>query len=157
MKHIVRSLKYLFTLILLLVVITLFMNFSGSLELSYKEQLALFMADGGALKISFFVLLAALYPLFGYIKRGVEGSVEQNRGQIDVAMQSSGFVFRRTDDRGRLIYGANTFFRRLTFLFEDEIVVEQVGEKIQIEGARRGVVYIVYCLDGFIKNSKRGE
>ncbi|MFR9503568.1 MAG: hypothetical protein SNH73_03860 [Rikenellaceae bacterium] len=157
MRYFIRSVKYLLMLITILVVITLFMNFAGDIELSYREQFDLFMvANNGALKICFFVMLSALFPLFGYVGRNVEGSVVENRGQIDVAMESSGFSFEREGD-GKLYYRANTFLRRLTFLFEDVIVVEQRGENIHIEGVRRGVVYVVYCLEGFIKNSKRGE
>ncbi len=60
-------------LIAIFLVVTLFMNFTGSLDLTFSEQLALFMADKGTFKITFVVLLAATYPLFGFIKRDVEG------------------------------------------------------------------------------------
>ncbi len=152
MKYAIRSIKYLLMLTLLFFAVTFLMNFTGSLTLSYQEQLDLFMANNGALKISFFVVLSALYPLFGYIKRDVEGSIVENRDQIEVAMESSGFSFKEERD-GKLLFGANTILRRVAFLFEDTIEVSQKGDKIHIEGIRRGVVYVVYCLDGFIKSS----
>ncbi len=156
MKYILRSVKYLLLLFALLVALTLLFNSSSDVELSYSEHFAFFMADNGAMKLAFFVVLAALYPLFGYVKRYVLGLVEDNKGQIDIALQAAGFMFRKECD-GKLYYGADTFFRRASFLFEDEIVVEQCGEYIRIEGSRRAVVYAAYCLHGFIKNSQRGE
>ncbi len=156
MKHTIRSIKYLILLMLLLLAVNAIMQFTGSVELTFQEQFALFMADGGAMKLAFMVVLAALYPLFGFVSRDVEGSIEKHRDQIDVAMEASGFSFKE-EREGELIYRANTILRRVAFLFEDNISVTQRGEAIHIEGVRRGVVYIVYCLDGFIKNSKRIE
>ncbi len=156
MKYLVRAIKYFLMLVVIFVVVTFFMRFTGSLELSFEEQMALFMANRGALKLAFLVVLSATYPLFGYITRFVEGSTEENRGQIIVAMEASGFSLKEERD-GKMIFTANTLLRRILFLFEDVIVVEQNGTNIQIEGVRRGVVYVVYCLEGFIKNSKRGE
>ncbi len=139
---------------LLFIVVTFFMNFSGDLSLTSSEQWALFMADNGALKIAFLVVLSFVYPYFGYVKRDVEGTIEEFRGQIDVAMESSGFTFARERD-GVLEYRANTILRRVTFLFEDTVTVSQQGGSIRIEGIRRGVVYIYYYLDNFIKNYRR--
>ncbi len=140
-------------MLVIIVAVAVFFNFNGSIELTTEEQLAQFMAQQGALKIGFFVVLAALYPLFGFVKREVKGDIIENRGQIIVAMETSGFTLKE-EREGVLIFGANTFLRRIAFLFEDSIVVTQRGENIHIEGVRRGVVYVVYCLDGFIKNSK---
>ncbi len=139
---------------LLFIVVTFFMNFSGDLQLTPQEQLSLFMADNGALKIAFLVVLSFVYPYFGYVKRDVEGTIEEFRGQIDVAMESSGFTFVGERD-GVLEYRANTILRRVTFLFEDTVTVSQQGGNIRIEGIRRGVVYIYYYLDNFIKNYRR--
>ncbi|MFI3333089.1 MAG: hypothetical protein SNH07_07145 [Rikenellaceae bacterium] len=143
-------------MMVVLVVVTLLMRLNGSIEITPSEQLAIFMANNGALKLAFFVVLAATYPLFGFVKRGVEGDIVENRDQIIVAMESSGFTLCEERD-GVMIFRANTILRRIAFLFEDRIEVRQVANQIQMDGIRKGVVYAVYCLDGFIKNSKRGE
>ncbi len=153
MKYTIRAVKYFLMIVLIFVVITLFMNFSG--ELSLEERVALFMADNGALKLAFLVVLAAVYPAFGFIKRDVAGDIVENRGQIIVAMESSGFTLKDERD-GVMTFRANTIFRRVAFLFEDSIEVSQSGDMIHIEGIRRGAVYAVYLLESFIANSKRG-
>ncbi len=143
-------------LVIIFVVVTFFMNFTGEVEMSFTERLDLFMANSGWGKIAMLIALAAAYPQFGFIKRDVEGDIVENRDQIIVAMEASGFTFKQERD-GKLIFRANTILRRVAFLFEDAIVAQQHGSSIRIEGVRRGVVYVVYCLDGFIKNSKRAQ
>ncbi|MFI3324089.1 MAG: hypothetical protein SNI45_01460 [Rikenellaceae bacterium] len=155
MRYFIRAVKYLLMLLVVLLAITHFVN-NGEIHLTLGEKIALMMANGGTTRLIFFVLLAALYPLFGYVKREVEGDVEQHEGQITVAMESAGFSLKEKRD-GKLYFRANTILRRVAFLFEDVIVVEQRGEKIYIEGIRRGVVYAAFRLEGFIANSKRGE
>ncbi len=154
MKYLRRAMKYLLLLVVVMVVAIFFIN-SGSMPLTFSERVSIFMANNGLEKIIMFVALAALYPLFGYVKRDIKGDVVVHRGQIIVAMERNGFSLKEDGD-GKMIFGANTILRRAAFLFEDEIVVEQQGESIHIEGVRRGVVYVAYRLEGFVKNSERG-
>ncbi len=156
MRYAIRSLKYLFTLVFVFALVMFFMNFAGSVKLTPEEQMALFMANNGALKIALLIVLAAIYPMFGYIKRDVEGDIVKYKAQILVAMEGSGFSLQEEHD-GEMIFKANTIFRRVAFLFEDEVKVSQRGEYIHIEGIRRGVAYATYRLDGMIANCKRME
>ncbi len=156
MRYLIRSVKYFVMLLAVLFLIMCFVNTSGEIQLTLAEKLSLFFAENGVTKIIFFGLVSLVYPLFGFVKRDVEGSVEANEGQIIVAMESAGFTLKSKGE-GKMLFGANTILRRVTFLFEDKIAVEQRGDKIHIEGVRRGVVYAAYCLDGFIKNSSREE
>ncbi|MFI3280710.1 MAG: hypothetical protein R3Y44_01930 [Rikenellaceae bacterium] len=154
MRYLIRSLKYFAMLAIVFIAVTFFVSLAGSLELSGKEQIDLFMANNGALKILFLAIISALYPIFGYIARDVEGNIVENEGQIIVAMESAGFSLKSKSD-GVLTFKANTILRRVTFLFEDQISVSQRGESIHIEGVRRGVAYAVYYLEAFIKNSRQ--
>lgn len=143
-------------LVAIFAAVTFLMTFAGEIPLTVEQRVDLFMANNGALKLAFFVVLAALYPLFGFVKRTVEGDVVENRDQIIVALETSGFSLQG-ESEGKIFFRANTILRRTAFLFEDTITVEQRGEMIQIEGVRRGVVYAAYCLSGFIENSKRTQ
>lgn len=154
MRHLIRSIKYCIMLIVILLAITFLMNFTGSLDVTFAEQMALFVENDGVRKIIFFAVIAALYPLFGFVKRGVDGNIIDNHDQIIVAMEASGFTLKGQSE-GQMKFGANTIFRRIAFLFEDSIVVSQKGDKILFEGPRRGVVYVTFMLEGFIKNSQK--
>ncbi len=156
MRHFIRSVKYLVALAIIFAAMMLLVGSTGQIKLSLQEQIDIFMANNGAMKMALLVVLAAIYPMFGFIKRSVDGTIVEYRQQIITAMQSSGFVFIE-EREGVMIFRANNIFRRITFLFEDRVEVRQVGDMIQIEGVRRGVAYAAYCLDGFIQNSKRAE
>ncbi|MFI3286688.1 MAG: hypothetical protein R3Y08_08550 [Rikenellaceae bacterium] len=156
MKYIIRSTKYFLLLCSIFAILILYRSSVGDIGVTYGEQLSLFMADRGALKILCILLLAAAYPRFGFVKREVEGSVVENRDQIVVAMEMKGFTLREERDN-ILIFRANTILRRIAFMGEDTIEVSQQGDKILIDGIRKSVVYIAYYLEGFIENSKRGE
>ena len=68
------------------------------------------------------VVLAALYPRFGFVVRKVEGDVEQNREQIVNAFKSAGFSLRGEED-GVMTFRADGPLRKLMLLGEDEIKV----------------------------------
>ncbi len=157
MRHVIRSVKYLLALVVIFVAMMLLVGYTGQVKLTIAEQFDIFMTNNnGALKIALLVVLAAVYPFFGFIKRSVDGTVDEYRDKIIVAMESAGFAFVGERD-GVMIFRASNILRRVTFLFEDKIEVRQQGDKIELSGVRRGVAYAAYCLDGFIQNSKRAE
>ena len=95
------------------------------------------------------VVLAALYPRFGFVERKVEGDVEENRQQIVNAFRSSGFSLRSEED-GVMVFRADTILQKLMLLGEDEIKVSQYGQWIVLDGIRRGVARVQYRLDSYI-------
>ena len=96
------------------------------------------------------VVLAALYPKFGFIVRKVEGDVQQNREQILNAFRSAGFDLVREADEA-LFFRAKSPLYKLLLLGEDEIKVSQYGQWILIDGIRRGVARVEYRLDSYIR------
>lgn len=102
-----------------------------------------------------FVALALFYPRFGYVRRVVSGvDIESDRIRIDNAMKLYGFKFAEVRE-GRLVYRAEGIVRRLTLLFEDEILVSQVDGGVEIEGLRRSAVRIIYQLNAYIEHKER--
>lgn len=97
------------------------------------------------------ILLSATYPIFGFIRRYVDGDVVGNRKQILAAMEMMGYSLIKECD-GAMYFRANVL-QRLTSLFEDQIVVRQVDDKIELKGMRRAVVRTSIRLDGYIVNS----
>jgi hypothetical protein len=119
-----------------------------------KAQLG---SERGVWLVATFIGLALLYPRFGYVRRIVEDvDIEGDRIRIDNAMKLYGFKFAGTRD-GRLVYRAEGIIRRITLLFEDEVVVEQIGDEVVISGHRRTVVRAVIRLEGYLVNKRRGN
>ena len=56
---------------------------------------------------------------------------------------------------GKMVYRAQGIIRRITLLFDDEILVHQVEGGVEIEGLRRTAVRIIYQLNAYIEHKER--
>lgn len=152
-SYLVKSLKYFVALcVLCCALIWLNISTSGSSMLTPSEIVNLYFStwNGWAMAAAV-ILLSATYPIFGFISRYVDGDVESNRKQILAAMEMMGYTLTKESD-GVMYFRAN-MLQRLTTLFEDEISVRQVNDKIELSGMRRAVVRTSIRLDGYIVNS----
>ena len=157
MKYIVRSLKYLL-LISVLYVLLLWASsvytYNSMVDVMtlIKAQLG---SERGVWLVVAFVVLALLYPRFGYVRCIVEDvDIEGDRIRIDNAMKLYGFKFAGTRD-DRLVYRAEGIIRRIILLFEDEVLVREVEGGVEIEGLRRSAVRIIYQLRAYIEHKER--
>lgn len=93
------------------------------------------------------VILAVAYPFFGFMKRNIKGDLVVNRDVIAATMLTQGFALRE-EREAKLIFGADNFFKRLTLLFEDHIVMTQLADgQIEISGNRKSVAYVIFRLE----------
>ncbi|MBO7264323.1 MAG: hypothetical protein J6U93_07380 [Alistipes sp.] len=157
MKYAVRSLKYLLLICVLYVALlwaSSIYTYDGMVDVVTLIR-AQFGSDRGVWLVVAFVALALFYPRFGYVRRVVAGvDIEADRIRIDNAMKLYGFKFAEVRE-GRLVYRAEGIIRRITLLFEDEILVRVVEGGVEIEGLRRSAVRIIYQLNAYIEHKER--
>lgn len=155
MKYAIRSLKYLILICVLYVAMTWLSavyTYDVDVVTLLKAQLD---TDQGRWIVVAFVVLALFYPRFGFVHRLVEGvNIDNDRIRIDNAMKLYGFKFAEEHD-GVVVYRAEGIIRRITLLFEDEILVRQVEGGVEIEGLRRTAVRIIYQLKAYIEHRER--
>lgn len=149
-KYIIRSVKYFFALCVLCAAV-MALNMLTRDTLSPSEWFyAMFHTTRGLLMPAVIVVLAALYPLFGFTVRKIEGDVEADREQIVNAFRSAGFSLRG-EEKGVLLFRADRFAKKLLMLGEDEIKVSQYGQWIVLDGIRRGVARVEYRLESYLQ------
>lgn len=157
MKYVLRSLKYLLLICVLYVALlwaSSIYTYNGMVDVATLLR-AQFGTQRGVWLVVAFVALALFYPYFGYVRRVVTGvDIESDRIRIDNAMRLYGFKFAEVRE-GRLVYRAEGIVRRLTLLFEDEILVSQVEGGVEVEGLRRSAVRIIYQLNAYIEHKER--
>ena len=142
MKYFIRSLKYFVALCVICVAILALMLATGTSALTLDQTVyVMFHTSRYATLFAAIVVLAALYPKFGFVVRKVN------------AFKSAGFSLRGEED-GVMTFRADGPLRKLMLLGEDEIKVSQYGQWIQIDGIRRGVARVEYRLDSYIQMSK---
>lgn len=123
--------------------------------LSLGELLQMRFAESrGKMLVVAIIVLAALYPRFGFMTSRIEEcSYERDSARIDNAMRHYGF--KLIEERGDIkIYGADTILRRLTLMFEDRIEVRSIEGGIEIKGLRRSVARVAYQLQTYLHNSR---
>ena len=123
--------------------------------MSLGELLQMRFAESrGKMLVVAIIVLAALYPRFGFMTSRIEEcSYERDGARIDNAMRHYGF--KLIEERGDIkIYGADTILRRLTLMFEDRIEVRAVAGGVELRGIRRAVARIAFQLSAYITNSR---
>lgn len=157
MNYFLRSLKYFAALCVLCVALMALMLATGTSALPARETFyVMFHTTRYLTMLGAIVVLAALYPRFGFVVRRIEGDVTLHRQQIVNAFKSAGFSLVSEAD-GRLTFRADGFLHRLMLLFEDRIEVSQQGPHILLDGIRRGVARVEYRLDSYIRMTGYNE
>lgn len=157
MRYFVRSLKYLCLLCVLYVglVWLVYLADMSQLDIHPWQQIeAQLHSDKGVWMVVAFVILAALYPLFGFMRSRIDGfDAEQDDVRLINAMQVYGF--REVGQRdGVRLFRADTLLRRLMLMGEDTIEVRKVEGGIELVGLRRTVARVAFQLRAYKHNSR---
>ena len=120
--YLIRSIKYLIWLALLFTLIFVLMIRTNTARAGGEQMLhELFHTQRGWMMIGMLMVLAFLYPRFGFTSRSLKGSVATNRDDI-----------LRVAHRGEFSL--------------DTITVTQQGDQLVIDGIRKEVVRMEFRL-----------
>lgn len=149
-----RSLKYFLAMCVLCMVIMALNLMTGFSALTFDEYIfVLLHTPRGLLLPGVIVVLAACYPRFGFTVRTVEGDMVKHREQIVNAFKSARFSLSG-EQAGVMTFRADGWLHKLLLLGEDEIRVSQQGDRIVLDGIRRGVARVVYRLESYIEMTR---
>lgn len=155
-RYFIRSVKYLIALVILYVGLMAVMHYSQHSPITFAQRWQLMFEQwNGWGMIIVSILLAATYPFFGYTKRSFVGDIVADREQLDTAARLVGLELVSTTDN-ELLYRAKGL-RRVTMLFEDDIIVRQNGTQIEVEGLRRVSVRMAFDAERYITNKRRSR
>lgn len=148
MRYLIRAVKYFFAFCVLYVgVVWLSILTQKGMDVSVWDSISATMAtERGRMLALAVVALSAAYPFFGFVKRSVKWNMATDADRLVEIFAAAGFALKEQGE-GKMIFKANNILDRLVMLFEDEIVVEQQGEQITLDGIRRGVAKVIYRLN----------
>ena len=156
MSYLIRAIKYLLLLSALYVALVWAMYLLGA-EPQIDPWLQIeahLRADIGKKMVVMFVILAALYPRFGFMRKRIEGyTPERDKERLQNAMALFGYKLAESHD-GVDVYRAEGVVKRLTLLWEDRIEVRIEDGALEMKGIRRMVARIAYQLETYIRNSR---
>lgn len=154
-RYILCAVKYLLAFIVLyLGLLWLSQRVAGVDVPLLDAVMATLQTRKGQLLVVAVVVLAALYPKWGFITRRVECDMVEDREQILAAFSASGFALVAEND-DKMVFQADSVLRRLSFLMEDEITVSQYGQWVEVKGIRRAAARVAYRLEMFVTNKRR--
>ena len=149
--HIVRAVKYLIWLALLFTLVFALMISTGTSRVGAGEALhELFGSSRGMLMIATIVVLALLYPRFGFTRRSVRADLKADRERILQTLHTSGYSLV-AESEGTMIFRASSPLKRALLLWEDRIAVTADGESITLDGIRKEVVRAEFRLTSFLE------
>lgn len=155
-RYFIRSAKYLAALVVLYVSLMAVMHYSQHSPITFAQRWQLLFAQwNGWGMVIVSILLAATYPLFGYTKRSFEGDIIADREQLNTAAKLLGLKLV-ADNGYELLYRAKGL-RRVTMLFEDDIIIRQHGNQIEVEGLRRVSVRLAFDAERYITYKRRAN
>ena len=155
-RYFIRSVKYLIALVVLYVGLMAVMHYSQHSPITFAQRWQLMFEQwNGWGMVIVSILLAATYPFFGYTKRSFEGDIVADREQLNTAAKFVGLELV-SESGNELLYRAKGL-RRVTMLFEDDIVVCQNGTQLEVEGLRRVAVRFAFDVERYITNKRRAE
>ena len=148
MRYLIRAVKYFFAFCVLYVgVVWLSILTQKGMDVSVWDSISATMAtERGRMLALAVVALSAAYPFFGFVKRSVKWNMATEADRLVEIFAAAGFALKEQGE-GKMVFKANNILDRLVMLFEDEIVVEQQGEQITLDGIRRGVAKVIYRLN----------
>lgn len=148
MRYLIRAVKYFFAFCVLYVgVVWLSILTQKGMDISVWDSISATMAtERGRMLALAVVALSAAYPFFGFVKRSVKWNMATDADRLVEIFAAAGFALKEQSE-GKMVFKANNILDRLVMLFEDEIVVEQQGEQITLDGIRRGVAKVIYRLN----------
>ena len=148
MRYLIRAVKYFFAFCVLYVgVVWLSILTQKGMDISVWDSISATMAtERGRMLALAVVALSAAYPFFGFVKRSVKWNMTTDADRLVEIFAAAGFALKEQGE-GKMVFKANNILDRLVMLFEDEIVVEQQGEQITLDGIRRGVAKVIYRLN----------
>ncbi len=157
MKYFLRAFKYLISLCLLYFVVIYVMWIMNISILTPQQTLeTMISSQRGLIMIIAILALSISYPVFGFMRQEVSGDISKHREQIISALAANGFRLTK-EEGGVMTFASDNMMKKISYLFEDEVTITQVGDKLVVEGIRRAVSYIIYRLESAISFAERAE
>lgn len=140
MKYLIRSVKYFFYFAFLTTAIILALVLIGAVE---GDINSIFEGGYSALwKIAvFFVLVAAVYPKVGFIKREIPVNREWDeiRDEVIEYMRDRRYV-PETEESGVITFRFKDVAGKLSKMYEDRLTLTRTPEGYELEGLRKDVL-----------------
>lgn len=139
MKYLIRSLKYFIFICVFFAIVVLLLYYTSA----HSPETTVFdlFKEGAGLKILiFFVAVAAIYPLFGFVKKDIYTNNNFQERKDDVVKLLREYKYEVVEETSTSItFRHRNMLVRVMRMFEDRIVIDFSGNPVIIDGVRKDV------------------
>ncbi len=135
MLYFSRALKCFLKLAVLLTVVFVIMNLTGTLETGgLPLARALFASSRGVILLAVIVVWSAAYPLASFTRTSIRMAWDSEK--IENAFATYGYELE-CESEERMTFRAKSTLRRVLWQFDDSVTVTRDGGFVDIEGLKR--------------------
>ena len=147
MQYFIRAVKYFFYFAILTTLILLALVLIGAVEGNIETM----FRDGydAIWKMAiFFVLVAAVYPKFGFLNRRlyIDGDWESLRNTAITYMTERRYVLV-SENNDEMTFRCKDMTSRITKMYEDFVVLRKTDDGYSLEGLRKDVIRLAAGLE----------
>lgn len=145
-------------ILVLLIYALLFVTGSANVSAQYYFSYAFLTSGKGLMLIGAILLVAAVYPTFGVVRRIVAADITADRDKIINAFISNGYSLKSEQEGKCMVFRSGSVVRKLVMMFDDRITVTSEGPgSVVIDGLRKGVVQGQWRIESYMRNNRSDE
>lgn len=154
-QYIKHSLLYLLKLLILVTLLYGLLFLTGNSKVSAEYFVReLFASRQGLLLFIMLVVLAGVYPLFGFVRRTVAADIVEDREKIINAFISEGYSRKEEVEGEKMVFRLSSPFGKLWLMFDDRLTVTVNAEGgITISGIRKKAVQVQFRIESYLMGS----
>lgn len=140
MKYLVRSIKYFIYLIILISIILGGLVLIGAAEADIETMFRNGYDSLWQIAL-LFVVIAAIYPMFGFIRRDAmfPGSWDESREDIRRYMENHNYTLEK-EEEGTMTFKRTGIAGRIARMFEDRVTITSRFGGATLEGLRKDIL-----------------
>lgn len=156
-KYIIRAVKYFFyftfLMVLIMSVLVLAHVVDGNIETMFRDGYDSLWQIAGM-----FACVAAVYPVFGFVKKTalVSGEYSEIRDRTVKFMEDRGYRLEKEDGEN-LSFRSRSALNRIARMCEDRITFTRCLGGFELEGLRKDTIRIIYGLENAFRQDNGAE
>ncbi len=162
MKYVLRAVKYLVKLVVMLVLVFVLMQMSGTSNIESDGGIlgffeSFFATGRGRIFAVALLVWCAVYPAVEFKKRHLSYDLSTRKNAIVRALNAGGMTLAGEGSEQKMVF-TGSMFRRVWYMGDDAVTITRSPEGgIDIEGPRRFVIEAEHRIPNYVEAEKENE
>lgn len=146
-RYVIRAAKYVVYLVVLFFVIFFVMDLINDKQVPFW---VMFSGSRGLVFSGIVIVFALIYPFFGFVKKTLTFDASSKVEEVVNVMNTCGFATAEASTPELQKFRARSTSKKVSMMWEDEVIIETIDGLSTIRGSRREVVKAAFRFGTFI-------